>query len=498
MTQNQASYVLVPTGLPGLDDILKGGLPSGRTFLLEGAPGTGKTTLSMQFLLHGVRSGERVMLVSLLETREELVQVADSHGWDLSSVHLLDMPKHVKESAAAIQTVFPPGDVEFGEVADTVIAAIDQYLPDRLVIDSISQLSLLTDNRQQMRGSILKIRDRIHELGCTALLTSSQVEQRDIDLDTIVHGSILLQMNIPSYGQVRRDLIIKKLRGHQFVTGYHNFRIRSGGLEIYTWPPVIKKLNQNQTVTLSSGVDDLDRFFGGGLELGTACMIIGNTGAGKSTLGSLYIQAAAQRGQKSLIFCFDERAETFLRRCASLNMDMTAYIENGTVELQQVNVGELSPGEFALRVRRAVEQKQAQVVLIDSLSGYLNAMPEERMLMTQLHELLSYLNGVGVLSIMVVADHSYYDPRDDNEIDASYLADTVIALRHFEAQGRIRRCIACIKKRHGPHENTIREFEINTGGCRVGLPLTEFRGLLTGNPTFLGDPDKLLEHRQWG
>ena len=483
---------LTTTGLQGLDAILQGGLPKGRAYLVEGSPGVGKTTLGLQFLLEGARAGERVMLASLIETPEEIHDVAKSHGWNLDEVHMLELPQNVRDSALEEQTVFPPGEVEFGEIAGAVIDGIEQYRPDRLLVDSVSQLSMLTDSWYQMRGSILKLRDLIHKLGCTTLLTSSRVERQISELDTIVHGSILLEMKVPAYGQVRRELIVKKMRGHKFITGYHNYRIRSGGIEVFTWPEVSHISMQSQWQVLSSGIKELDDLLGGGLEEGTACLLTGSTGAGKSTLGSLYVQAAARRGEKSIIFCFDERKDTFLRRSASLNLEIQTYVEQGLVDLRQVNTGELSAGEFGQTVRSAVEEKQAKVVLIDSLTGYMNTMPEENLLMTQMHELLSYLAGVGVLTIMVVTRYGV-DKKTDTEIDASYIADTVILIRHFEALGEIRRCIVAIKKRHGKHEHTIREFKIAAGGCQLGPPLTDFSGVLTGNPVYTGSPENLLK-----
>lgn len=478
-----------------MDAILNGGLPEGRAFLVEGSPGVGKTTLGLQYLLEGVRTGEKVMLVSLIETYEEIVDVAESHGWDLEKVRMLELPQNVRDSAIEVQTVFPPGEVEFGELADTIIAGVEAYRPKRLLVDSISQLSMLTDNWYQMRVSLLRIRDLIHKLGCTTLLTSSGVEQLASELDTIVHGSVSLKMKAPAYGQVRREMIVKKVRGHKFVTGYHDYQIRTGGIEVFTWPPVSHQSAQSQWQVLSSGIRQLDEMLGGGLEEGTACLLTGSTGSGKSTLGSLYVQAAARRGENSVIFCFDERRDTFLRRSASLGLDIARFIEQGRVDLRQVNTGELSVGEFSQVVRRTVEEKQAKVVLIDSLTGYMNAMPEENLLMVQMHELLSFLSGAGVLTMMIVARYGIAK-KTEAEIDASYIADTVIMLRHFEAFGEIRRCIAVVKKRHGSHEHTIREFTIAKGGCRVGSPLTDFNGLLTGNPTYNGPLENLMNLRK--
>jgi circadian clock protein KaiC len=490
MNSNPKS-ALVATGLRGLDVILQGGLPKGRAYLVEGSPGVGKTTLGIQFLLEGVRTGERVMLVSLIETADELFDVAKSHGWSLDGIHVMELPQNVKKSISAVQTVFPPGEVEFGEIANAIIAGIKQYRPDRLLLDSVSQLSMLTDSWYQLRGPVLSIRDLLHRLECTTLLTSSDVGGQKAELDTIVHGSILLKMKAPVYGPIIRELIVKKMRGHRFTTGYHNYRIRTGGLEIFTWPEVRQDSGGYKWQVLSSGIKALDDLLGGGLEEGTACLITGSTGSGKSTLGSLYVEAAAKRGENSIIFCFDERKDTFLRRSASLNINMPAYIEKGLVDLNQVGTGDVSPGEFTQLVCSSVEERHARVVVIDSLTGYLNSNAEEKVNMAQIHELLSYLSGAGVLTIMIVSKYGAID-MTDVEIDASYIADTVIVLRHFEALGTILRCIAVIKKRHGNHEHAIREFRIARKGCQVGPPLTDFSGVLTGNPVYLGKPENLL------
>ncbi|MGD9308417.1 MAG: ATPase domain-containing protein [Desulfosarcina sp.] len=484
---------LMGTGIMGLDAILRGGLPSGRIYLVEGAPGVGKTTLGLQFLLEGIRCRERAMMVSLIETEEELVEVARSHGWDTGGLHILEIPQTLKAASAAVQTVFPPGEVEFGEIAGTIVDAVEQYRPQRLLIDSISQLGMLTDNQPQMRSSVLKIRDLVSQIGATTLFTSSRADRQVAELDTIVHGTISLRTHNYPFGPISRELSIKKMRGHQFVTGRHNYRILTGGLELFTWRLAPQRAPLTEWQVLSSGNRHLDDLLGGGLEEGTACLINGTTGAGKSTMASLYVQAAARRGEASVIFCFDERKETFLRRSASLNLDIPAYIEQGLIDLHQVNTGQVSPGEFTQNVISAVEKKDAKVVVIDSLTGYMNTIPGDEQLMRQMHELLSYLSGIGVLTIMVVTKFGTSGIAE-MQIDASYLADTVIVMRHFEALGTLRRCIAVLKKRHGRHEHTIREFKISDGGCEVGPPLTAFNGILTGNPTYFGDREKLMDY----
>lgn len=483
---------LVKTGVPGFDAILGGGLPGGRAYLIDGLPGTGKTTFGLQFLLEGKKSGERVMVISFIETSEELSDVALSHGWSLEGVRVVDLFHGMMETTASIQTLFPPNEIELGEVANIVTAAIEEYRPKRLLLDSVSQLSMLIDSWYHLRGPILKIRDIIHSINCTAMLTSSNVKEGSKELETIVHGSISLETEAPSYGQVKREMIVKKIRGMKFKTGYHNYRIRKGGIEIFTWPEIPHRSRHTNWNILSSGIPELDNLLGGGLEEGTACLFTGSTGAGKSTLATLFIEAAAKRGENSVIFCFDERKDTFLRRSASLNLEIESFIDQGLVDLRQVNVGELSPGEFAWNVQQAVEKNNSRVVLIDSLSGYLSAMPGEALMMTKLHELLSHLSASGVLTIMVVTAYGS-DLSKTTDLDASYIADSIVLLRHFEAFGSLRRCISVIKKRHGKHENSIREFKIGVGGCEVGPPLDEFSGILTGKPSYTGKHKKLLK-----
>ncbi len=483
----------VATGVPGLDSILGGGLPKGRTYLIEGRPGAGKTTFGLQFLLEGKKAGERSMVISFIETKEEILDVADSHGWSMEGIHVIDLFHGIKNSAAAIQTVFPPNEIELGEVADAVIKAIKDCRPQRLLLDSVSQMSMLIDSWHQLRGPILEIRDLIHSIGCTALMTSGYVSERIGELETIVHGSISLECTIPAYGQVRRELLVKKIRGTKFFTGYHNFRIQTGGIKVFTWPQPPHDSEYSRWKLLSSGIGKLDELLGGGLEEGTACLFTGSTGAGKSTLASLFVKSAAERGENSVIFCFDERKDTFMRRNSSLGLEFQPFIDQGAIDLQQVNVGEMSPGEFAQIVREAVEKNNARVVVIDSLSGYMSAMPGESLMMTQLHELLSFLSAAGVLTLLVVTKYGS-DCHPTIELDASYIADSIVLMRHFEAFGRMRRCISVIKKRHGNHEKTIREFKITSGGCEIGEPLKDFTGILTGNPTYTGKHDQLLKN----
>lgn len=480
-----------PTGVAGLDEILDGGLPRGWTYLIHGHAGTGKTTLSLHFLREGVRAGERVLYVSLMQSREELANMARSHGWSLEGIEFLDLPESVRKKAAAEQTVFAPNEIQLQELTETIVAGIKEYRPERLVLDSISELAVLAATAQQLRGPVLGVKDLLQDTSCTALFTCGEIGASTLQLRTLLHGVIELEISFPSFAGHRRRLKVTKVRGMPFLGGYHDFRIRTGGMDVFPRLRAGGLDKRRDWETIASGVEEIDTMLGGGLEEGTACLMTGTSGSGKSTLASLYVRAAAEKGKKSVIFCFDERRETFLRRSVALGLPMPDYIERGLVDLRQVAVGEMSPGEFSHAVRSAVEEGGASVVVIDSVSGYMSAMPDQVLLTTQLHELLSYLSGAGVLTLMVLTTHGiYHEPGPI--VDASYIADTVILLRHFEAHSEMRHCIAVVKKRHGNHEKTIREFMITSEGCRVGEPLPQFTGLLTGTPTFSGDPEALM------
>ncbi|MFO8007406.1 MAG: ATPase domain-containing protein [Candidatus Brocadiia bacterium] len=492
MTQQSNENDRAGTGVPGLDYILRGGLPRGWTYLVQGAAGTGKTTLALNFLREAVRAGESALYVTLMQSRQELQETADSHGWDLDGIQFLELPEGVRRRAATEQTVYPPGEVELTEVTKAILDGIREHEADRLVLDSFSQLAVLAATSQQLRSPMLRVKELLRGKGCTALVICGNLELGGAQLETIVHGAIKLEMTFPGYGRHRRRLRVSKMRAMEFLGGYHDFRIRTGGLEVFPRLEPDHRGKPNEWTTIASGISEVDEMLGGGLEEGTTCLIAGTSGAGKSTLATLYAEAAAKRGDRSAIFCFDERKETFLRRAESLNMKMPDYIEQGLVDLHQIAAGEMSAGQFAHAVRRAVENDRARVVVIDSVSGYINAMLEQELLDTQLHELMAYLGDAGVLTLVLMATHAMRIEQPD-PLEASYIADTVVLLRHFEAFGRMRRCIAVVKKRYGVHETAIREFHIAPGGCRVGRPLTEFSGILTGQPTFTGEPAELME-----
>jgi circadian clock protein KaiC len=480
------------TGMRGLDFILHGGLPENKIHLVYGGPGTGKTTLSLQFLMAGAREKQRCLYVTLLQTRAELNDVLRSHGWSLDGVEVLQLPEEVREASLEGQTFFSPADVELNEAVEAIIQTVGRLRPQRMVLDSVSELSALVDSSYQLRHNLLRLKHALDDLGCTSIVIAGDVgEEETRSLQTIVHGVVRLERKTPPYGPLQRRISVVKMRGMDFYGGYHDLKILTGGISIYPRlrVGVLDSVKTGRAV-VESGNGELDALLGGGLEEGTSCLIIGTTGAGKSTIASLYVQSAAERGQHSAVFCFDERKEIFIRRAAGLGMTVPRFIEKGTVDLRQVDVGEISIGEFGQLIRHAVEREKARIVVIDSLTGYFQAVWGEGNPMSQLHELLGYLCGRGVLTILTLTTHGLFG-EPASSIDASYITDTVILMRHFEARGRVRRCISVFKKRHGAHEDTIREVRIGAAGIHIGEPLMQFTGLLSGIPRFEGGVEKL-------
>jgi circadian clock protein KaiC len=494
MIEANHAYTSVSTGIPGLDTILRGGLPEGMVYLLHGGPGTGKTTLGFQFLLEGVRREERVLFASLLQRRSELERIAASHGWGLEGIDFLDIPEQLRQTSVEEQTIFSPGEVELQEVTEAIERGISQYRPQRLLFDSITELAVLMDSPLQLRRQMLKVKELLGDSRCTSIFTANDTLGVDLpSLQTAVHGVIELGVQQPHHGPIHHWMAVTKVRGLAFLNGRHDFRIRTGGVQVYPRLEIPAKEQQPEWSIVSSGNQELDELFGGGLETGTACLISGTTGAGKSTLASVYVQAAAQRGERSVFYCFDERRETFLRRSNGLGLDLVKSIEEGLVDLRQVNFGELTLGEFHDCIRQAVEQQRVKVLVIDSLTGFFHAVPAYR-LIVQLHELLSYLGSAGVLTLLIVPTHGLDPtPCGDDDGSISYIADTVVMMRHFEATGEMRRCVSVLKKRHGNHERSIREIRSGPGGIKVGPSLTDFRNVLSGSPEYVGHPGRLME-----
>lgn len=478
---------LVATGISGFDDIIDGGFSPRRLYLVEGDPGSGKTTLALQYLIEGRRQGERGLYVTLSETREELTAVAQSHGWSLDGIDICELiPSEESLLPEAQARMFHPSEVELNETTKAVLAVVEQIEPMRVVFDSLSEMRLLAQSPLRYRRQILALKQFFAGRNCTVLLLDDRTsESADLQLHSLAHGVVTLQQLAPEYGAERRRLRIVKMRGRHFRGGFHDFTIVKGGLEVY--PRLVAAEHRMPPLggQLSSGVEPIDRLLGGGLDCGTSALLMGPAGSGKSSLALQYAVAAAERGEHAIVYTFDESLTTMLVRMAGLGVDLKPHIASGRVHVQQVDPAELSPGEFVHRLRREIEQFKSKVVVIDSLNGYLSAMPEERFLVIQLHELLTYLGQRGVVTLLVVAQHGILGTGMQTPLDASYLADSVILFRYFESQGRLHRAISVVKKRSGVHEDTLRELRMSSDGIWVGEPLTNFQGVLSGMPTFI-------------
>jgi circadian clock protein KaiC len=485
---------IATTGIEGLDDVLSGGLARGRLYLVEGVPGSGKTTLALQFLREGARRGEPVLYVTLSETKEELDGVAKSHGWDLAGVTIRELlpPDGVLESDDQY-TMYHPAEVELASTTKLILEDVNRLKPMRVVFDSLSELRLVAGNPLRYRRQILALKQFFAGRGCTVMLLDDMTAaDHDLHVQSIAHGVILLQHLSPEYGAERRRLRVVKYRGTAYRGGYHDYVIKKGGLHIFPRLIAAEHRGSKGCAKLASDIHELDMLMGGGVEEGTSTLIVGGAGTGKSTIAAQFCTAAAHRGQKSIIFMFDESPNTLFTRCAGLNIDLEAQVANGHIELVQIDPAELSPGEFADLIRRAVEHHHAKIVVVDSLNGYLNAMPEERFLTIQLHELLMFLSQQGVATLLIGAHHGIIGSQMHTPVDASYLADAVLLLRYFETRGEVRQAISVVKKRGGLHERTIREFSMGSGRIQVGEALRQFRGVLTGVPVYEGSTDPLL------
>jgi len=475
------------TGVPGLDDILHGGLIPDRLYLLEGDPGAGKTTLAIQFLREGNKNKEKCLYITLSETKEELAAGAASHGWSLEGIEIIELISENGEAPDQPQvTMYHPSEVELSETTRKVLDAVNRFNPSRIVFDSLSEMRLLAQNSLRYRRQILALKQFFIGRHCTVLLLDDGTsEGHDLQLQSIAHGVISLQQLAPLYGRERRRLRIQKLRGSAFRGGYHDFTIKADGLEVYPRLVAAEHSEPFNRSQIKSGITALDALLGGGPDRGTSTLLIGPAGSGKSTLAVQYVVAAAERGDHAAIFAFDESIATLEARTKGLGIKLNRGLGAGQVRITQIDPAELSPGEFTHLVRQAVEEENAKVIVIDSLNGYLNAMPEEQFLTSQLHELLGYLGRQGATTLMVVAQHGLMGSGMQTPVDTSYLADSVVLLRYFEYAGEVRKAVSVVKKRSGSHEGTIRELFFDENGIHVGEPLRRFRGILTGTPVEL-------------
>lgn len=485
----------IPTGSSALDEILGGGYARARVHLIEGRPGSGKTTLALQFLMAARERGEKALYVTLSEGREELIASAVTHGWSLDGVEIYELvPPELSLDPSREQSVVYSSDLELGETVRLVMDCVERLKPDCVVFDSLSDIRLLAGSPLRYRRQVLALKHYFTGKNITVIFVDDMTEEMDdANLHSLVHGVTRLEQITISYGAERRRLRVFKMRGRAFRGGYHDYVIRKGGLRIF--PRLVAAMHNvgfDERDPVASGVPGLDKLLAGGLDRGTSTLIMGPAGCGKSTLALQYVCAALDRDERALFISFDETRRNFYKRAAGLQINVASYDEQ--FEFMQVDPAELSPGELSGLIRDRVAQGVG-VVVLDSLSGYQNAMPEEQFLLLQMHEMLTYLNQQGVVTILVLAQHGLVGTMQA-PVDLTYLSDTVLLLRYFEAAGELKRAISVVKKRTGAHEPSIREYRIEKLGLRVGEPLKQFSGILTGVPKYSGQSEKLLERTE--
>ncbi len=496
---NETAHPVIPvskspritTGVPGLDDILCGGLTRNRVYLVEGSPGAGKTTLALQFLMDGARRGETGLYITLSETAEELREIAASHGWSLDGITLFELVNDVGLDPDSEQSILHPSEVELGETIKSVTREVDRLAPARVVFDSLSEMRLLAQTPLRYRRQILAIKNYFATRKCTVILLDDKTaEPGDQQLHSIAHGVITLEQMAQEFGKERRRLNVVKMRGIKYRGGYHDFILDTGGLTVFPRLIAAEHGREFSAVANSIGSPELDRMLGGGLVPGTSTLIVGPSGIGKTTLAIRAVLSALERGEHAAFYLFDEGLNTLFSRSAALDMDIRPYVRNGQLRVHHIDPAELAPGEFAQMLRDAVELQDVTFVGIDSLNAYLQAMPGEKYLTLQMHELLSYLSQQGITTVLVLGQHGLIgEVRSD--VDLSYLSDTTVLLRFFEANGSLRRAVTVIKSRTNDHAQSIHELRLGKTGIEVGDALEGFEGVLTGLPTYRGSTPML-------
>lgn len=474
------------SGIAGLDDILGGGFPTRHLYLIEGTSGAGKTTLGLQFLRRGVENGEAGLYITLSETALELQTVAASHGWSLDGVEVFELVTQDELSPAAEQSILHPSEVELGETTRGVMAAVDRLKPRRVVFDSLSELRILAQNPLRYRRQVLALKSFFATRGCTVLMLDDRgADQNDLQLHSIAHGVVCLHQRVGQYGPGRRDLRVPKMRGIPFRGGTHDFNLGTGGLDVFPRLVAAEHRKAFLPEVVSTGTPELDSLLGGGVGRGSNTLFTGPSGVGKTTTAIACIRSALKRGERAVYYLFDEGLGTLLLRSKALGLDIEPFLDDGRLEIKTLDPAEVSPGEFANMVRSAVESGQARMVVIDSLNAYLQAMSGDKHLLLQMHELLTYLNQCGVITLLILAQHGVLgDMRSD--VDLSYLSDGIVLFKFFEARGNLLKAVSVVKSRTTDHERTIREFRLGPRGVEIGQALTDFEGVLTGVPSYRG------------